>query len=104
MTDWKPPRGALGKWIAMSERAPELGMPVIFYDARWEWVDVGDWRQDGHFWTARSTVSPEGERVRTVPSEYVTHWQPLVLPEVSKEDHERIRQMEAREANKNGGA
>ena len=96
MDIWNPPRGSLGAWIAMKDRPPDFRLPVIFYGARFEWVGVGDWRQDGHFWTDHAKVSREGEITGTVPSEYVTHWQPLVLPELSEEEHERIRQMAAR--------
>jgi hypothetical protein len=81
----------------MRDKTPDFGVPVLFYDARLEWVDVGDWREDGHFWTGRSTVSPEGEKIRTVPSEYVTHWQPLVVPDISTEEYERIRAMWAQQ-------
>lgn len=82
----EPPRGALGRWRLLNARLPAEGESVLFFDARTDWVEVGDLRSDGHFWTDHGTH---------VPVQFVTHWQPLKLPTVSSEDYERIRRIES---------
>ena len=83
---WEPPRGSLGPWIRLDERLPGEGDLVLFFDARTDWVGVGDLRPDGRFWTDHGTH---------VPSQFVTHWQPLKLPKVPPEEYERIRRIES---------
>ena len=83
---WDPPHGSLGRWITLSDRLPAEGEPAVFFDARTDWVGIGDLRSDGRFWTDHGTH---------VPSDVVTHWQPLRLPRVSSADYDRIRRIES---------
>jgi len=82
----EPPRGALGRWIAVDDRLPEEGQSVLFFDARTDWVEVGDLRDDGRFWTDHGTH---------VSAQFVTHWQPLRLPTVPADVYARIRRIES---------
>ena len=71
-------RQVMADWISMKDRGPAMYEPVMFYDARWDWVDIGDLRQDGQFWTTAGIDA-------RVSMEHVTHWQPLTRPEASVE-------------------
>lgn len=90
------------EWISISDQTPAYGEPVLFYDALNDWVEVGDWRADGRFWVAQIpsvSVAPS----RTIPSEYVTHWCPLVRPVISDDLRLKLQQLAARADEEQGG-
>ena len=72
--------GSLGAWIRASERMPDAGETVLFYDVRYQWLAIG-WLRGEHFWMSRSETS-------RVPAKYVSHWQPLAYPELSDADEQ----------------
>jgi Protein of unknown function (DUF551) len=71
-------------WISMKDRTPPIHESVLFYDAVRDWMGIGDWRQDGYFWVPGAS---------SISSEHVTHWQPLVPPQVSDDERAELRRM-----------
>ena len=68
------------RWIPVSERLPELGSPILFYDSILERINKGTCTAKNSdntniHWFTDDDLFYFGDR-----SEYVTHWMPLPQP------------------------
>ena len=71
---------AAQRWIPVSERLPELGSPILFYDSILERINKGTCTamnsdNTNLHWFTDDDLFYFGDR-----SEYVTHWMPLPQP------------------------
>ena len=71
---------AAQRWIPVSERLPELGSPILFYDSILERINKGTCTAKNSdntnlHWFTDDDLFYFGDR-----SEYVTHWMPLPTP------------------------
>ena len=71
---------AAQRWIPVSERLPELGSPILFYDSILERINKGtctakNGDNTNLHWLTDDDLFYFGDR-----SEYVTHWMPLPNP------------------------
>lgn len=70
------------RWIPVSERLPESGAPILFYDSILEIINKGTctaWNADNTnlHWFTDDNLFYFGNR-----SEYITHWMPLPEPPI----------------------
>ena len=68
------------RWIPVSERLPELGSPILFYDSILERINKGTCTAKNSdntnlHWFTDDDLFYFGDR-----SEYITHWMPLPNP------------------------
>ena len=68
------------RWIPVSERLPEFGAPILFYDSISERINKGTctaWNADNTnlHWFTDDDLFYFGDR-----SEYITHWMPIPQP------------------------
>ena len=76
---------AAQRWIPVTERLPELGAPILFYDSILERINKGTCTamnsdNTNLHWFTDDDLFYFGNR-----SEYITHWMPLPkLPEVQE--------------------
>jgi hypothetical protein len=71
---------AAQRWIPVSERLPELGSPILFYDSILERINKGTCTAKNSdntnlHWFTDDDLFYFGDR-----SEYITHWMPLPNP------------------------
>ena len=71
---------AAQRWIPVSERLPEFGAPILFYDSILERINKGTCtalggNKNNLQWYTDDDLFYFGNR-----SEYITHWMPLPTP------------------------
>lgn len=64
---------AAQRWIPVSERLPEIGMRVLFYNSFMKNIHKGWYSVDE--WVSESRVFYDGDKLKRI-----THWMPLPEP------------------------